>query len=131
MTLIHKNWFEELGLTHVDPRGPKYFTPAPKNSRCQSIRIWNYECPIDDPKIHVDHTFPRAKGGYTHYQNAMYLCEEHNLDKSSDIHIIPLETFPTPGQWISTALNTHLEIANARNNTEFYYPKSFLSISRA
>jgi len=86
LTLIHPNWYPSIKLP--DPRGSRSFPTADKYAECRSLEIYNYKCPFTKSTIQIDHQFPYSKGGVTNYANAMYLCSEHNLAKSTDIHFI-------------------------------------------
>ena len=122
MVLIHPNWYEELQISkHGDPRGNSTFSSASINAKCRSSEIWGYECPYIQINIHIDHTFPYSRGGATKSDNAMYLCKEHNLSKSTDLHLIPWETFPSK-IWIKEELNTVLNFAKSFYNRELYFP---------
>jgi len=89
LVLIHPNWYETIKIP--DPRGTRNFPTADKSAKCRSIEFYGYQCPFINPSIHIDHLFPYSKGGVTNHANAMYLCEEHNLSKSTDIHTIDWE----------------------------------------
>lgn len=89
LVLIHPNWY--AGINIPDPRGTRSFPTSDKSAKCRSIEFYGYECPFINPPIHIDHLFPYSKGGVTNHANAMYLCEEHNLSKSTDIHNIDWE----------------------------------------
>jgi hypothetical protein len=124
MVLLHPRWHKELGFEAAnDPRGLNSFTSASSRARCRSKEIWGYDCPYVDDKIHVDHTFPFARGGASKNDNAMYLCREHNLSKSTDLHLVPWETF-VDRQWIVEALEQFLVMGRRLTNEELYLPKS-------
>jgi len=89
LVLVHPNWYGTVKIP--DPRGTRSFPAADKSAKCRSIEFYGYVCPFIDPPIHIDHLFPYSKGGVTNHANAMYLCEEHNLSKSTDIHTIDWE----------------------------------------
>ena len=91
LVLIHPNWYEYETIKIPDPRGSRSFPAAEKSARCRSIEFYGYSCPFINPPIHIDHLFPFSKGGATNHANALYLCEEHNLSKSTDIHTIDWE----------------------------------------
>ena len=86
-TLANPLWYEGVGL--ITPgRAHRSFAYRPDGfSVCESLRLWNYECPLSGP-LQIDHVFPWALGGPTKVNNAMYLCREHNLAKGHDIHLI-------------------------------------------
>jgi len=120
LVLLHPQSYQEIGVS--DPRGPSTFPSAQRNAKCRSSELWGYECPFEDTQIHVDHSFPRNRGGMTHAENAMYLCREHNLSKSTDIHLIPWEKIPDRKSWIEIEL-TALFLASQRSSTKkIYFP---------
>ena len=120
MVLLHPRWYEEIGINLVsDPRGPSTFSGAKQRARCRAKELWGYDCPYLEAEIHIDHTFPYSRGGFTQPDNAMYLCREHNLSKSTDLHLIPWETFPKLN-WIQYAMNSVIKSAQARSRTEIY-----------
>lgn len=100
MVLIHPRFFDRLRLVPAQLLGPDKFNPARHEVKCRSHELWGYECPFNEAKIHIDHSFPRSRGGATHPLNAMYLCEEHNLPKSSDIHFYPWDLLPLKLSWV-------------------------------
>lgn len=124
LVLLDPKYYSELDVS--DPRGPRAFMTEKNIRKCRSQDLWGYTCPFMDVEVHIDHTFPRAKGGVTHPQNAMYLCGEHNRAKSTDIHMIPWENFTQGNLWIKQSL-THL-ISSAARTTEInlYFPEKQL-----
>lgn len=124
LVLIHPSWYESLGIP--DPRGGRNFPSADKNAQCRSIEFYGYPCPFIDPLIHVDHQFPYSKGGVTSHANAMYLCEEHNLSKSTDIHIINWENMDTT--WVLSLLQIFTHEVERRTQRKF--PKISKTIAR-
>ena len=121
MVLLHPRWHDELKFTtKSDPRGLTNFSAAAIRAKCRSHELWGYECPYEGSKIHIDHTFPFSRGGATKDDNAMYLCKEHNLSKSTDLHLVPWETF-TQKLWIKTELEVFLVMAQ-----RLVVPKVFL-----
>ena len=126
MVLLHPNWHSELQISKVnDPRGHASFPSASGNAKCRSIEIWGYECPYIGSEIHIDHTFPFSRGGSTKSDNAMYLCKEHNLSKSTDLHMIPWETFNTKN-WIREEIGYLINMAKRFYNKELFFPDKFL-----
>ena len=125
LVLLEPRYFEELQA--LDPRGDKTFTPALRSAVCRSKEVWGYECPFKNSRIHVDHMFPRSKGGLTHAQNAMHLCHEHNLSKHTDIHLILWEQMPSRNQWIEKSLKYLLTQAARLTSEKLYLPLSQLS----
>jgi hypothetical protein len=122
MVLLHPRWHEELSFqASSDPRGLGSFSPANLRAKCRSFELWGYECPYEGSKIHIDHTFPFARGGATRDDNAMYLCREHNLSKSTDIHSIPWETL-IKKQWILDQLKLFLIMGQRLTAKELYLP---------
>ena len=113
LVLLNPVYFSEIEAS--DQRGKDSFQPAKPGSKCRSRELWGYECPFSESTIHVDHSFPRSRGGMTHSDNAMYLCQEHNLPKSNDIHLIPWERMLERRAWIDISFN-HL-IASAASTT--------------
>lgn len=89
LVLIHPAWYVSIEIP--DPRGTRDFPSAEKTAKCRSIEFYGYACPFINPSIQIDHLFPWSKGGVTNHANAMYLCKEHNLSKSTDIHTIDWE----------------------------------------
>jgi len=122
LVLLNPENYDEIGLP--DPRGTSTFQSAYANAKCRSRELWGYECPFKDTQIHVDHSFPRNRGGMTHPDNAMYLCREHNLAKSTDIHLIPWELIPIRNEWIKIQLNAFLQAAQRKSNSKLYFPDS-------
>lgn len=123
LVLIHPNWYDELQISKInDPRGNLAFPAASVNAKCRSIEIWGYECPYTVSNIHIDHTFPFSRGGSTKSDNAMYLCKEHNLSKSTDLHMIPWETFSTKN-WIREELGLLINKAKSFYNEELFFPE--------
>lgn len=100
MTLVHPDWYPILGLKN--PRGERVFPPAGQRAYCRSEEMYGYKCPFPQQNIQVDHHFPFSKGGATVHGNAMYLCPEHNLAKSIDIHFIAWEQMERG--WVSNLL---------------------------
>jgi hypothetical protein len=120
MVLLHPRWYQEIGLNAVtDPRGPSTFSGLKQKARCRAKELWGYECPYSEAEIHVDHTFPYSRGGLTQPDNAMYLCREHNLSKSTDLHLIPWETFPGLS-WIQFGVNSAIKSAQSRSKFEIF-----------
>jgi hypothetical protein len=120
LVLLNPENYDILGLP--DPRGAATFQSAHENAKCRSKELWGYSCPFKDSQIHVDHSFPRNRGGMTHPDNAMYLCREHNLSKSTDIHLIPWESMPSRNSWIRIQLNLFLASAQRKTETKLYFP---------
>jgi len=124
MTLVHPRWHSELGISQLaDPRGANSFNANFKNAKCRSEKIWGYICPYTDLNIHVDHSFPFARGGATTSENAMYLCSEHNLSKSTDIHLIPWEDLINQN-WIGLQLKSIMKMAQRHTTENLYFPES-------
>ena len=127
LVLLHPRWHLQLGFTPAsDPRGAASFAVARSMAKCRSGELWGYECPYTESKIHIDHTFPFARGGATSADNAMYLCVEHNLSKSTDIHNIPWELLPVT-DWIANQLKLFITRAQRETNVNLYLPKAQLS----
>lgn len=118
LVLLDPKYYSELGAS--DPRGGRTFPPAGSFSKCRSDELWGYRCPFEGARVHIDHTFPHSKGGVTHSQNAMYLCDEHNTSKHTDIHLIPWEKFPSANDWIVKSIK-HLMLAASRQTTQKLY----------
>lgn len=120
MVLLHPRWYQEIGLNSVsDPRGPASFSGLKQKAKCRAKELWGYECPYLGTEIHVDHTFPYSRGGFTQPENAMYLCREHNLSKSTDLHLIPWETFPSLN-WIQIGVNATIKSAQTRSKFQIF-----------
>jgi 5-methylcytosine-specific restriction endonuclease McrA len=123
MVLIHPRYVDRLGLTNFELFGPDNFNSAKHIVKCRSREIWGYECPFDGARIHIDHSFPRSRGGATQALNAMYLCDEHNLPKSSDVHLYPWEILPTKLSWVEPIIEK-MSLAEKRiSGTNFHFPK--------
>ena len=104
MVLIHPRFLNDLNLKDKAILGGDFVSYTSSGQKCRSLDLWGYACPFQNSKIHIDHSFPRSRGGATHPQNAMYLCEEHNLPKSSDVHIYPWEELPSNIEWVDLIL---------------------------
>ncbi len=124
LVLLHPRFYQEIGAK--DPRGERSFPSAKTNSRCRSKDIWGYSCPVAEPNIHIDHMFPHSKGGSTHTLNAMYLCEEHNMSKHTDIHLVPWETLTLTNSWITNSLITLVNAASRTTSKKLYVPEKQL-----
>jgi hypothetical protein len=125
LVLLDPSYYSGLGS--VDPRGGRTFPLAQKFSKCRSVEIWGYECPFQGKSVHIDHTFPHSKGGVTHFENAMYLCEEHNRAKSTDIHLIPWETMVKANSWIESALQILILSASRLSDKKLHLPEKQLN----
>jgi hypothetical protein len=124
LVLLHPNWYQQLEINSInDPRGLNSFSAAKSIAKCRANEIWGYECPYQHYPIHIDHTFPFARGGATKPDNAMYLCKEHNLSKSTDLHLLPWETFPSRN-WIKEELLFLLNMAGRLSKQKFYFPEN-------
>jgi hypothetical protein len=123
MVMIHPRFGSRLGLTSSQLFGPDSFNSAKHDVACRSIEIWGYSCPFVDAKIHIDHSFPRSRGGATHSLNAMYLCEEHNLPKSSDIHLFPWETLSSKLSWVEPIIEKMSQAEKRISGLNFHLPK--------
>ncbi len=125
LVLIHPNWYESAVIKIEDPRGPRQFPTTNKSgARCRSIEIYGYECPFVNPSIQIDHQFPFSKGGITIHSNAMYLCAEHNLSKSIDIHLIDWGNLST--DWITLVLSKFMHEVSRQTKTQaIKYEKIF------
>ncbi len=122
LVLLNPRWHDELQFSPgSDPRGVNSFSGAADRAKCRSKELWGYECPYIGSKIHIDHTFPFARGGATKDDNAMYLCKEHNLSKSTDLHLVPWETFPQK-IWIRDQLNIFLGMGQRLIKSKIYLP---------
>ena len=125
LVLLEPKYYEQLRA--IDPRGERAFAPAIAGVKCRSKEVWGYECPFTDSSIHVDHMFPRSKGGSTDHHNAMYLCPEHNMSKHTDIHLILWETIPNHPGWIVRSMERLLNHALRLTKENLYLPSSQLS----
>jgi len=122
MVLLHPKWHQELKISpSVDPRGQGQFSSASIRAKCRAEDLWGYKCPYDSAQIHIDHTFPFARGGATKDDNAMYLCKEHNLSKSTDLHSVPWEIF-TEKIWIQDELKILTNMAQRLTTSKIYSP---------
>lgn len=122
LVLLHPKFYSEIGAT--DPRGERTFAPATSSAKCRAKEVWGYECPFQDARIHVDHMFPQSKGGSTHLTNAMYLCDEHNMSKHTDIHLILWEKIPSQNDWVTKSINHLLGFASRHTTEKLYFPTS-------
>lgn len=120
LVLISKRFKVKLGLDEFAYQGAQTFKSAADGAYCRSIDIWGYQCPYVDRAIHVDHSFPRSRGGATHSRNARYLCDHHNLMKSTDIHFYPWENLLENFEWVMAILN-HLSHDNDIRKGEKIY----------
>jgi hypothetical protein len=123
MVLIHPRYLSDYNLENRSVFGPDAFAPARSGVKCRSKEIWGYECPFLNAKIHIDHSFPRSRGGSTTSMNAMYLCEEHNLPKSSDIHLFPWENLPGKIDWVNPILETLTHAELRKSKFRVHFPK--------
>jgi len=68
-------------------QGSRTFKTKPITGKCESHRLWGYECPFDSPILVYDHDFPYSLGGPTNdAYNKRVLCKWHNMFKNNDIH---------------------------------------------
>jgi len=104
MVLIHPRFMKAMDLDTKLLLGGDFIPNVTNGQKCRSKEVWGYECPYINSKIHVDHSFPRSRGGATHPMNAMYLCDNHNLMKSSDVHMYPWENLELNLEWIDATL---------------------------
>ena len=126
LVLIHPRWHKELSFqSSSDPRGVGSFSAANSRAKCRSKEIWGYVCPYENSSIHIDHTFPFSRGGATINDNAMYLCREHNLSKSTDLHLVPWETFMEK-KWIRDQLKLFINMGKRIVSADLYLPTSAL-----
>jgi hypothetical protein len=124
MVLIHPRFINRLNLSSSQLFGPDKFNPATHNVKCRSQELWGYECPFIESKIHIDHSFPRSRGGATHTLNAMYLCEEHNLPKSSDIHLYPWDSLASKLIWVDPIIEKMSFAEKRISGVEIHFPKT-------
>ena len=115
MVLIHPRYQRSFKLESSQIYGAPSFTPAGPGAKCRAKEIWGYNCPFIEARIHIDHSFPRSRGGATHSKNAMYLCDQHNLPKSDDIHLYPWENLPQKLDWVESVLQ-QFSFAETRNS---------------
>jgi len=85
VVLVHPDWVP--GRVSASRRRRAFSLRIPNGQECESSKVWGYPCNIRSP-IQVDHSFPYSYGGPTTPSNALYLCEEHNKLKGSDIHLV-------------------------------------------
>lgn len=121
LVLLDPKFYDTIRAS--DPRGKSSFHAAVSSARCRGNEVWGYPCPLTDSPIHVDHMFPRSKGGATHTQNAMYLCSEHNVTKHADIHFVLWENLPTQADWIRQSLESLINDAQHLTAEKLYLPK--------
>lgn len=124
LVLIHPDWYQTIKIP--DPRGNRSFATAEMSAKCRSHEFYGYECPFVNAPIHIDHQFPYSKGGVTNHANAMYLCKEHNLSKSTDIHIIDWEGMDK--SWVDMLLQAFTHEVERRTHVKF--PKFNKAIER-
>jgi hypothetical protein len=126
LILLDPKWHDQLGIQpQSDPRGSTSFPSAGSIAQCRSHEIWAYTCPYLAAKIEVDHIFPYSKGGSTSNDNSMSLCYVHNRAKSTDVHLLPWETFPQRN-WIRLQLTSLIAKAQPLTKENLYFPKSQL-----
>jgi hypothetical protein len=123
LVLIHKRFKAGLGLDEFAYQGEQTFKRAAEGAFCRSIDIWGYECPYGQRAIHVDHSFPRSRGGATHPRNARYLCDHHNLMKSTDIHFYSWEKLLENYDWVLAILNQLSHDNEIKHGTRIYIDK--------
>ena len=99
--LIHPVWCEHLDQTTPSRSRRTFQFVASKVQRCESRRIWGYDCTSNDP-LQIDHRFPFALGGPTVPENAIYLCRLHNQIKGHDVHLNRWE--PDEFSWLPTEI---------------------------
>jgi hypothetical protein len=129
LVLLHPSWGLQDSHHFPDLRGKSSFSGAVTKAKCRSLEIWGYKCPFVDSPIHVDHSFPRAKGGMTHHQNAMYLCDKHNLDKGTDIHMFPWERIETNAIWVKQILDKYLQLNSSSYGEELAFDPKYLKLA--
>ena len=129
LTLLDPRWFESLEIdpNSKDPRGDLSFKSANTSAACNSELFWNYACPFQNSKVHVDHIFPFSRGGATHYSNATYLCEEHNYMKFTDIHILPWEMILKNRDWILLTFQNIFKISRKLAGMNLFIPEKQIS----
>jgi hypothetical protein len=86
-------------------QGPRTFSSSIYGCVCQSTLVWEYACELTGA-IQQDHLFPYSLGGPTLGANRIYLCQYHNMVKSSDIHCYPWEAVDT---WTRSWLDVQLD----------------------
>ena len=118
MVLIHPRFMKALDLDVKLLLGGDFAPNAIDGQKCRSEEVWGYECPFVSSKIHIDHSFPRSRGGATHPMNAMYLCDNHNLMKSSDVHMYPWEKLELNLEWINATLEK-IRLSEKRNSGNY------------
>ena len=128
LVLLHPKWYKQLdiSLASNDPRGPKSFSSGPVAQPCASEKYWGYKCPVSNAIIHTDHIFPWSRGGATHFQNATYLCDEHNIMKFTDIHTMPWEILFEHNKWVRNSLEILIACARTKSELKFYFPETQL-----
>lgn len=109
IVLIHPEHYSvEINDSYECPiRGPRAFSVeiGLQNRACGARIVWGYDCPFGNNHsrgLAADHLFPYSFGGPTLATNKIYLCNEHNNMKSSDLHFYPWEG-PEP-VWLSEVL---------------------------
>ena len=128
LVLIHPKWYEEQIIKIEDPRGNRSFPAAKTGVKCRSHEIYGYECSFKELPIHIDHQFPYSKGGITNHENAMFLCAEHNLSKSIDIHLIDWHGIGT--KWVTGILDKFIhEINRDSKSLNLKYSKALNRIT--
>jgi hypothetical protein len=125
LVLLNPKFYPSLNAN--DPRGDRNYASVANTFKCRSAEIWGYECKFTGAPIHVDHMFPYSKGGATHGQNAMHLCDEHNLVKHTDIHLIPWENLPFNNDWINQSVKVLFNYASRKTAEKIYLPLKQIS----
>jgi hypothetical protein len=130
MVLIQPRFIEEFGFSTRSVLGGDFVSRTSNGQRCRAKEIWGYDCPFSNSIIHIDHSFPRSRGGATHPLNAMYLCDEHNLPKSDDIHMFIWEELPAKIDWVNPILERliHAQLRASGEKVHFLEIKKRLHI---
>jgi hypothetical protein len=130
MVLIQPRFIREFGLDTKSVLGGDFVSRTSTGQRCRAKEIWGYDCPFPNTIIHIDHSFPRSRGGATHPLNAMYLCDEHNLPKSDDIHMFVWEGLPTKIDWVNPILERliHAQLRATGEKVHFLEVKKRINV---
>ena len=129
LALLNPKWYENLLILPKinDPRGATSFSSSPVKQPCASEKYWGYICPMTSEIIHTDHIFPWSRGGATHFQNATYLCDEHNKMKFTDIHTMPWEVVFEAKDWVRISLQLMIEQAKKITSEKLFFPETQFS----
>lgn len=116
LALLHPLHIKELDLpSHQSVekiqesfQGPRRFSKPLGGNSCQSALLWGYDCELKG-ELQQDHLFPYSLGGPTFQTNRIFLCNYHNMVKSSDIHCYPWDSIDS---WTEPWLDSQIDRLN-------------------